>query len=359
MTQRFHLQRSFFGPREETVLTAEGFQASLFRYDSGIEAVRLQNSRGYVTVLPYMGQMIWDAVMDGVDLTMTNMFPQPRPVATVVETYGCFAFHSGLLRNGCPSPQDTHPLHGEMPCATMDSAELVWGHDEQGPYLRLTGSCEYAMGFGSHYLARPALTLRQNKTVFDISMDIENLSGDDMELMYMCHMNFAYAEDGTIHQPTGFTPEDTVVRTSIPGHVVPNDDFKALIASLAEDPSVMATLHETARYNPEQVLFIKNLHTDADGKTHLMLRRTEKDGFYTSYSTKDFPHTVRWVLCNSDQQVAAFALPATCEPEGYLAEKAKGNVQIIPGHGKRHFNVTAGYLDAAEAEKAANLIAKL
>lgn len=69
-----------------------------------------------------MGQMIWDVQFDGHDLTMRNMFRQPKPAAEVVATYGCFAFHSGLLANGCPSPEDTHPLHGEMPCAAMDDA---------------------------------------------------------------------------------------------------------------------------------------------------------------------------------------------------------------------------------------------
>ena len=68
--------------------------------------------------------MIWDAQFDGHDLTMRNMFSQPKPAAEVVATYGCFAFHSGLLANGCPSPEDSHPLHGEMACATMD--ETGW-----------------------------------------------------------------------------------------------------------------------------------------------------------------------------------------------------------------------------------------
>ena len=43
------------------------------------------------------------------------------------------------------------------------------------------------------------------------------------------------------------------------------------------------------------------------------------------------PHTIRWMLANSDQRVAAFAMPATCEPEGYLAEKRKGNVRSLTG----------------------------
>lgn len=56
--------------------------------------------------------MIWDAFFDGHDLTMRNMFSQPKLASEIVATYGCFAFHSGLLANGCPSPADTHPLHG-------------------------------------------------------------------------------------------------------------------------------------------------------------------------------------------------------------------------------------------------------
>ncbi|RMW09135.1 putative cytoplasmic protein, partial [Pseudomonas amygdali pv. tabaci] len=86
---------------------------------------------------------MWSAEFDGVDLTMLNMFTQPRPSASVIGTYGCFMFHSGLLRNGCPGPEDDHALHGEMPCAPMDDAWLQAGEDEHGAYLRLGGTCEY------------------------------------------------------------------------------------------------------------------------------------------------------------------------------------------------------------------------
>ena len=43
---------------------------SLLRYDTGVEAVRLANRRGYVIVLPYFGQTLWDASFDGVRLGM-------------------------------------------------------------------------------------------------------------------------------------------------------------------------------------------------------------------------------------------------------------------------------------------------
>jgi hypothetical protein len=45
------------------------------------------------------------------------------------------------------------------------------------------------------------------------------------------------------------------------------------------------------------------------------------------------------------------ALPATCDPEGYTAEKKKGNVRAIPALGTVSFSVRTGYMDAAETKK--------
>ena len=57
-----------------------------------------------------MGQMLWDAAFDGLGLTMKSQFDMPRPAPTIIGTYGCLAFHSGLLRNGVPTAADSHPV---------------------------------------------------------------------------------------------------------------------------------------------------------------------------------------------------------------------------------------------------------
>ena len=175
---------------------------------------------------------------------MQSMFKEPRPAKVIVETYGCLAYHAGLLRNGVPSPQDTHILHGEMPCAEMDDAGLACGTDERGPWIAVTGAREYAMGFGAHYLATPRVVLRPDATDFDVVMEVENLSAAPMDLMYLCHVNFAFAEGGRIVQPVPFTPEHVVTRTAIPGHVTPNDDYRALLGELAKNPARMEVLSE-------------------------------------------------------------------------------------------------------------------
>ncbi|WP_373236303.1 aldose 1-epimerase family protein [Cohaesibacter celericrescens] len=346
------LRKADFAPHEQTIVTYADITATSFCYDNGIQALRLSNSRGHLVVLPYYGQMIWDAVFDGVDLTMKNMFSMPRPASDIAGTYGCFAFHSGLLRNGCPSPQDTHALHGEMSVASMDSAGLECGEDDEGAYLAVTGLCEYVMGFGDHYLAAPRIVLRPNASLFDMAMAVKNLGGAAMDLMYMCHVNFAYAKGARIIQPAPFTPERTQVRTAVPGHVKTTPDYLAFIDSLATDPSGLEVLDEPERYNPEQVLYIRDPASDAANNTACMMRRVEGDAFHIAYNRKEFPQTVRWILVNDDQQVAAFALPSTCEPEGYLAESKKGNVRSLAPGEDASFVVRLGYLTNHEADEA-------
>ena len=346
------LQRPFFGEKERTVLRYGELTASLFRYDTGVEAIRLSNARGRAIVLPYMGQIVWSAVFDGVELAMQSMFNEPRPAKIIVETYGCLVYHAGLLHNGVPSPGDTHVLHGEMPCAEMDRAGLACGTDAQGPWIAVTGAREYAMGFGAHYLATPRVVLRPGTTDFDVVMEVENLSAAPMDLMYLCHVNFAFAEGGRIVQSVPFTPEHVVTRTAIPGHVAPNDDYRALLGELARNPAKMAILSEPHRYDPEQVFYIKGLSPGADGLVHFMMARPEGDGFTISWDNKTMPHTIRWVLANSDQRVAAFAMPGTCEPEGYLAEKRKGNVRSLAGGAKVSFATHIGYIDSTKAAAA-------
>jgi hypothetical protein len=346
---RFALQRSSFGQKERVAAEFGGLSASLFRYDTGIEAIRLSHARGSVVVLPYMGQMVWSAQFDGVELAMQSMFPAPRPAKVIVETYGCLAYHAGILRNGVPTSDDTHILHGEAPCADMDQAGIACGADAQGRWIAVTGERDYAMGFGAHYLATPRVVLREGATTIEIEMQVENLSAAPMDLMYMCHVNFAFAEGARIVQSAPFTPEHVVTRTAIPGHVTPTDDYRALLAELAANPARMERLNEPRRYDPEQVFYIKGAKPAADGLVHYMMQRREGDAFAIAWDPQVMPHTIRWVLANSDQRVAAFAMPATCEPEGYTAEKRKGHVRSLAGGATARFLTYVGYVDPAQA----------
>lgn len=86
----FHLRRQDLSNSRMSSPMAYGLSVTAFRYPSGIEALLVENERGNLIVLPFMGQMILGAEFDGVDLTMGNSFSMPRPATTIVETYGCF-----------------------------------------------------------------------------------------------------------------------------------------------------------------------------------------------------------------------------------------------------------------------------
>jgi hypothetical protein len=357
-TAEIRLERSFFGDKERTIIRFGELSAHLFRYETGVEAIRIANPRGHVIVLPYMGQMVWRACFDGVELAMHSMFDAPRPAQTIIETYGCLTYHAGLLRNGVPTAEDNHPLHGEAPCLPMDSASIVCGSDENGSWIAVGGERDYAMGFGAHYRASPHVTLHADATAFDIVMAVENLSAAPMDLMYLCHVNFAFVEGGRIVQPVPFDPAHVVTRTAIPGHVTPTDDYRAFLKDLAARPDRMETLDEPDRYAPEQVFYIKKLRPGADGLVHFMLARPEGDGFSIAYDPVAMPHTIRWILANSDQRVAAFAMPGTCEPEGYTAEKRKGHVRSLGGGSRETFTTRLGYVDRRHAADVAQSIAQ-
>ncbi|WLI78223.1 aldose 1-epimerase family protein [Kosakonia sp. H02] len=335
MATRFALQREGFTLQPQILLENSDFTVSAFRYPSGVEAVKLENDRGYLLVLPWLGQMIWDVHFDGRSLTMHNMFRQPKPAQQIVETYGCFAFHSGLLANGCPSSEDTHVLHGEMACAPMDDAWL----ELDGETLRLTGRYEYVMGFGDHYLAQPAVVLHSHSALFDIEMTVTNLACAPMPLQYMCHMNYAYVPQATFSQNL---PDDALtLRESVPAHVKPTEQWLAFNRRLQQGEASLSALTQPAFYDPEIVFFADCLDRYTDTPE---FRMHGPDGvtWLTRFSSREFNYATRWILYNGDQQVAAFALPATCRPEGFLAAQRNGSLLTLAPQETRRFHVTTG-----------------
>ncbi len=350
------LYPALFGEKERPFLTAEGVKVSLFRYDTGVAAVRVANARGHAIMLPYLGQMLWDASFDGVRLGMGNKYPAPRPATVISETYGCLAFHSGLLRNGAPSPDDTHQLHGEFPCAVLESANLELGSDAKGAYVRLTGKREHIDGFTSHYVAYPSVTMRPESTQLEIGMLVENRSDEPMDLMYNCHINFDFVDGGRILQAAAYTPENVTVRTAVPGHIEKSEGYIRLIDRLADDPGLMEHLDPSVSFNPEQVFYLSNLGCDETGQTHVMMRRPEGDGFSVSFSPKEFPHPVRWLLRNKNVQAAGIALPSTCRPEGYLAERNARRVSQIAAGASARFDLSLGYVDRPASDRLESII---
>ena len=318
-------------PQEKTVLLSSSeFTVTAWTYSSGVAAVEIANSRGRIEVLPFLGQIIWDACFDGISLTMKNMFTEPQPASTIVDTYGCFAFHSGLLSAGCPAPEDTHPLHGEFPCAPVTDAWVELTEDAAA----IAGRYEYVQGFGHHYQAIPTVRLAAAQTEFDIDLEVTNLSAyQPMPLQYMCHMNYAYVAGAKFG---GNLPEAAFkIRQSIPAHVNPTEPWRAFIAELAKCEAY-TELTEPERYDPEIVWFADDLPQYGED-----IEVTMGD-FFARFDSRQFPVATRWVLYNPDQQVAAFVLPGTSRPEGFQAAKQAGTLVNLEAGETKQFHVRTG-----------------
>lgn len=346
------LRERFFSEKERVFVEQGELSASLFRYDSGVCGLRLKNSRGQLCMLPFQGQQIWRCEFEGRELTMRSMFREPVPTTDYLATYGGFLLHCGATTMGGPSKEDTHPQHGELPNATYQNAYLQVGSDEGGPFIALGGQYEHIVAFNHHYVFEPLVKLYADATVFPVSACLTNVKQTEMEYMYLAHVNFLPMDYGRIVYSAPCTPEHTRVLINIPHHIkssYPIEDFRAFLESLREQPEQHLTLAPELPLDPEAIFFIDYL-ADEEGFAHNMQVLPDGYAHYITHRLAELPKGVRWIARNPDQEALGLFLPATAEHEGYLAEKAKGNVRTLPGGGSIEFSLKAGLLapDAAK-----------
>src|SRR4029078_8957745 len=154
-----HLRPEHFTQAPTVLATFGGLTATCFRYASGVAGLTIANDAGLIELLPFQGQQIWDAVFFGRRLTMGSMFDEPIPTQNYLSTYGAFFIHCGVTAMGNPAPEDTHPLHGELPNALYQEARLIIGEDADGPFMALTGTYRPRVAFTHNYVAEPVIKL--------------------------------------------------------------------------------------------------------------------------------------------------------------------------------------------------------
>ncbi|MEZ4835502.1 MAG: DUF4432 family protein [Caldilineaceae bacterium] len=325
-----HLHPSFFADKERTLIEAGALSASVFRFDSG--ALRLRNDMGELVMLPFQGQQIWSAHLGGRELTMKSMFDQPYPTQSYLHTYGGFLIHCGATRMGVPGPEDDHPLHGELPNAAYQQAWIVLGEDDGGAYIGLSGRFLYTVAFAHNYVAQPTVKIYTGSTLCHVGLEIQNLKQTPMELMYLAHANFRPVDNGRLLYSAIKDAEHVRVRRSIPSHVKPGPGYKEFLDALGEHPEQHHVLAPDLVFDPEIVFNIDYL-ADVDGWAHTLQIHPDGSADYIRHRPDQLDVGVRWISRTPDQDALGLLLPATAEPEGYSAEKAKGNIKTIPAQG--------------------------
>ena len=343
-----HLDRAYFRERERVTLEHGDLRAVGWVYPSGVQALRLENERGRVIVLPYQGQQVWSANFDGRELTMRSMFSEPRTTTDYLSNYGAFLLHCGFTAMGVPEESDSHPLHGELPNAPYQQAWLLAGEDEDGRYIGVGGEYEHIEAFNHHYVATPSLKLYSGSTCLHISFSATNRKRTEMERMYMAHINFRPVDQGRLVYSAPCTPEHARVRRSIPSHVHVKAGYREFLDELQRHPEKHNVLTPDLMFDPEAVLSL-DYQVDGDGWAHTMQVHPDGRADYVAHRPAQLDKGIRWICRTPDQDALGIVLPATAEPEGYTAEKAKGNVRTLGPGETWSCHIVAGALPGEEA----------
>lgn len=329
--------------------------ASLFRFTSGVQALRLRNSAGELVLLSFQGQQIWDANMCGRRLTMKSMFDQPYPTREFLSTFGGFLLHCGATAIGSPSPLDTHPLHGELPNAPYSQTALVMGADANGEFIGLTGQYRHTVAFNYHYLAMPLVKLYTGSSVFAVSMTIQNLKASDMPLMFLERINFRPVDRGRLVQSAACDRENIRVRANLSLAMDGPTGYRELVERLQEYPQDHLVFTPGLMYNPEIVLYL-NYQACKDGWARTMQVHPDGSTDLVRHRPNQLNHSSRW-LCRTADQDAFGVEPYTAELEGYLSEREKGNVLTLKGGEKFTAEFEIGVLEPPAAQLEEEMIA--
>lgn len=317
-----------FGASESQLARAGDLSIAAFRYRSGVAGLRLAGRRGEIVVLPFHGQQIWDARLDGRRLTMKSVFDEPLQHVEYTRNYGGYLVHCGLSGLGAPSSEDRHPVHGDLPHAAYDQAAVAIGRDESGYFAEVSGCYHHRDAFNANYQFTPALVFRENSARLEMRISIRNLRSKPLSYMYCGHINFRPVGGARILDSTPDTPSRARVHRR-PSEVSSwSDNHRKLIAELSVRPGAHRNVDSYPQIDPSVSLWLTP-DVGEDGWSHAMQLLADGSADFVSFRPNEFDHSSRWMVRNGDEEALGLVLPATAEADGYSAELAKGNVRLL------------------------------
>jgi len=330
---------------EKPALVAESgeFKAVAFRYSTGVAALKVSNSRGSFTILPFMGQMIWRCDFDGRELAMKSMYDEPKDCReSFNESYGCFIMHCGLTAMGNPTAEDDHVGHAELPIIRYREAWIEFGKDKSGEYIAVGGTALHDMCFTYRYSFSPRVVLRKGAAKLEIEATATNLKDLPLEYYYLCHVN---------HRPVNGSKivESPLAKPPIVNHEVPEGYYKpwadatnAWLAVLDRDFKAQSAVGAKGEsYRPE---IVNCYFHKADGKGWAFVRQEypKGGGVYVRYRPSELPYATRWIARTKDEDAMGMCLPATAEHKGRAYCRAHGQQRYLAPGKSVTFHVETG-----------------
>ncbi len=328
---RWMLDRPMFAETERELLSSSLYAVSVFRYPSGVEAVRIKAGRGEFVWLPYLGQQIWEWNVDGASQKFEGFVKEPSYGKNFLQNYGGFLVHCGMTAMGNPGANDTHPHHGELPVAGFDAAwiELLW--EDGGEELSLGGSLHWHVPFVAEYNCVPSVRVSSDGLSLHAEILLENPTAKVMDYMYLAHINFPFAGAKKILSTAVFDPDHVAVR----GEPIPG---------LSANPELIKRIDQTADYDPELVAVVND--KDRAGKSAgSVVVYSDGTSNWVRQDTSVLDHHVVWITHTTDRGACGFHLPSTAGPTGFENEKVQGNIKHLPARSRVRLSYACGFCD--------------
>lgn len=356
---KINITKSFFADREQLLLTHGEFNVTAFKYSTGVEALRVENSKGYFIILPFKGQQLWKLNFNGTNLSMKTTINEPVPTKDYLKTYGGFLYHCGICSFG--APDEIHPQHGELPNADYNSAYISCGKDEKGKYIAVGGTADYDVAFTKKYRFSPECRLYEGETVLKISVSLENMRNDPMEYMYLCHINFKPIDGAKLICSAETDSRHIKVYRAV-GENVPKEKalkLNSYFDRLEKNPEIHTNVGSADEaYDPE-ICFGIRYSGDKNGRAYSMQYKEGFGACYVSHPTDILPYAIRWISRTDDEDSMGMVLPATGEHLGYKYAKENGQIRFLAPHERLEFYIEAGYIDGQRSEAVLKKISEI
>ena len=348
------LQKNFFSEKEKVFTTHGKITVSTFKFSNGIEALKVENTKGFVTLLPFKGQQVWRAEFCGHPLTMKTMFDEPTVSDSFLKTYGAFLIHCGLTAIGNPTPEDTHLQHGELPNAAYEKAYITFGEDDNGKYVELSGEYDFIIGFEVGYRFMPHCRLYENGTVLNIHNDIINLRSNPLEYFYLCHINFRPIDGSKMVYSA--KKENILMHKDIPDNM---PELEKYMEELEKDITIQNTIDKNSQYYQPEIVFTVKYEKDEDGRGYCLQVLPDGYSCMVSHHPEQLPFGIRWISRGEDEDALGMLLPATAEHHGYIDCMKKGFAKYIEPKGTLSLDFCAGLLEPDQTKDVINKINKM
>ena len=334
---RLRLDPAHFGLREAWLLKAASYSVSSFRYQSGVEAIRVTCGRGEIVWLPFLGQQLWDWKIDGRSRKFTGFVETPARGRTYLQNYGAFLIHCGVTAMGNPGQGDTHPLHGELPMAAFDRVWLEIPAAASGSPA-LCGSLHWHVPYECDYRCLVRTTIDPAGTSVGVEVTVRNESGLPLEAMYLAHINFALAGAALVrctekHADGAIRIRDESANSGARAQLI---DGALRLAGLRADPEFVATIRHGSALRQEE-------------ESRLVLE--DGSSFWVRHGSPLLDHHVVWITSTPDRGACGFHLPSTAAPDGLAAARTAGELKLIPPRGTAKMAYSFGYNDAEQRGK--------